>query len=114
MNINLKPAIKFRLAAPQNFVHIVTGGRHNEIYDYLVQTKFHICEVEEGFLYEDALFVNRFAATRILQQKKYLPKWYQSPLTSEILDFLLGEGEYSNPLLKKIKERYNDCLSTNF
>ena len=81
----LVPAVKFFLTESSDFPQIMTGENHQVIYDRLVVLNFHISSVEEGFLFKENLFIDRFEAATIAKFENLIPAGFTGPLTSEDL-----------------------------
>lgn len=85
MEIRLIPAVRFKLLEYSNFYQIMTGECHLDIYRRMHQLELKIYDIEEGFLYNDTVFISRKAATKLCIAKHILPSSWKEPLTSEIL-----------------------------
>ena len=83
----LIPAVKFYFTKDSNFPQIMTGDRHEVIYNRLVMLGIHIYNVEEGFVFNGVTFINRFEAATVAKFEGIIPNDFFGPLTSENLNY---------------------------
>jgi hypothetical protein len=81
----LVPAVKFYFTENSDFPQIMTGDKHDTIYNRLIMLNVHIYNVEEGFLFKGVTFINRFEAATVARYEGIVSNDFTGPLTSEDL-----------------------------